>query len=300
MIININLINNYINQCQNQKRLSKHTIKAYRIDLNQFYKYVNDKEIDKTLLINYINLLHTQYKSKSVKRKLASINAFFAYLEFEEIIDVNPLHKIRFEFKSEKKLPRIIKNEDLSLFFHVLYKRLDNCTTEYQKVLCIRNIAVMELMIATGLRISEVCNIKSENINLNDKYIRIIGKGSKERILQIENEDVLNALTRYKNIHNINNEYFFINRLNRKISEQSIRTMIYSVCNEANISQHITPHMFRHSFATMLLEEDVDIRYIQKILGHSSITTTQIYTHVTSNKQRKILRDKNPRNKIKI
>lgn len=153
---------------------------------------------------------------------------------------------------------------------------------------------------STGLRISEVCNLKKDDVNINEKYIRILGKGSKERILQIENEDVLKSLKEYKILTaNENEYYFFNNRIGRKLSEQSVRNIIYDITKNAHIKQHITPHMFRHSFATMLLEEDVDIRYIQKILGHSSITTTQIYTHVTSNKQREILKEKNPK-KINI
>lgn len=299
MKINEDFINKYLIYCQSQKRLSSHSLKAYQIDLKQFYHFVSTKEITKQLLLDYINYLHQTYKSKSVKRKIASLNAFFTYLEFEEIIDYNPLHKIKLEFKSEKTLPRIVKNKDLELFFEQLYSELNNATSNNQKEIALRNVSIIELMMATGLRVSEVCNLKKNDVNLEEKYIRIIGKGSKERILQIENEYVLKALCKY-NCLNKNNDisYFFANRLGHKVSEQSVRIMIYNITEKAHIQQHITPHMFRHSFATMLLEEDVDIRYIQKILGHSSITTTQIYTHVTSNKQREILRDKNPRKRI--
>lgn len=301
MNINVDLINKYLAHCESQKRLSVHSLKAYRIDLNQFYHFISTKEITKQLIIEYINHLHQKYKPKSVKRKIASLNAFFSYLEFEGIIENNPLHKIRLEFKSEKTLPRIVKSNDLKYFFEELYKKLNQANSDYQKYIALRNVSIMELMMATGLRVSEVCSLKKDDINLQEKYIRIIGKGSKERVLQIENEYVLNALNKYSALKKEKtSDYFFINRLGHKVSEQSVRMMIYHITEDAHIQQHITPHMFRHSFATMLLEEDVDIRYIQRILGHSSITTTQIYTHVTSNKQREILRDKNPRNRIHI
>ncbi|MNJ64298.1 Tyrosine recombinase XerD [compost metagenome] len=133
--------------------------------------------------------------------------------------------------------------------------------------------------------------------------VRIYGKGAKERIIIISNPDVLAALKNYKTAFNQQIEdigYFFINRVNNRLSEQSVRLMIIKYTKKANIAEHLTPHMFRHSFATLLLEEDVDIRYIQQILGHSSITTTQIYTHVSTKKQNDILTLKHPRNRLSI
>lgn len=292
-------IEKYLDYCDSHKRLSQHTLKAYKIDLKQFYESLKDQELEKNKLLTYFDGLHDRYKPKSVKRKIASINAFFEYLRYEEIIDDNPLRYIHLGFKSEKVLPRIISTHDLNIFFNQLYSQYSDELTPYKKFNVLRNIAVMELMISTGMRISEVSHLKTEDIHLNEKYVRIYGKGSKERILQIDNDKVLHALNNYKEIRE-DNIYFFINRQGKRFSEQAIRTMIYKICKQAQMTQQITPHMFRHSFATMLLEEDVDIRYIQKILGHSSITTTQIYTHVTSNKQREILKMKNPRNRIHV
>lgn len=301
MKIEIDLINNYLSHCKNQKRLNNHTLKAYKIDLNQFYKYFEKQNITKDILLEYISFLHQNFKPKTTKRKLASINAFFTFLEYEEIIENNPLKKIKFNFKIEKTLPKIISHDDLNKFYTELYKPY-NTNSKFKKILALRNIAVVELMMTTGLRVSEVCNLKVDSINLKEKYIRVFGKGNKERIIQIENNYVCTALKNYNSIISRNDscDYFFLNINYLKLSEQTVRNIISQISSKANIKQHITPHMFRHSFATMLLEEDVDIRYIQKILGHSSITTTQIYTHVTSNKQREILKNKNPRRKIKI
>ena len=140
-------------------------------------------------------------------------------------------------------------------------------------------------------------------MDLENHMLKIFGKGSKERIIQIENPDVLKALSNYfrafqDEIYTAG--FFFVNKLKHRLSEQSVRAMINRYVNAVGYERHVTPHMFRHSFATLLLEEDVDIRYIQKILGHSSITTTQIYTHVAMAKQKEILSIKHPRNKIKI
>lgn len=171
--------------------------------------------------------------------------------------------------------------------------------TAYQHRCLIRDIAVCELLFATGMRISELCSIPSENIDLENGIVRIYGKGSKERILQIGHKDVICALSEYRKAFSCeidSSGYFFVNRLHNQLSDQSVRYMINKYVEIAAIKVHITPHMFRHSFATLLLEQDVDIRYIQRMLGHSSITTTEIYTHVSNTKQKDILLNRHPRN----
>ena len=167
----------------------------------------------------------------------------------------------------------------------------------------LRDAAVIELLFATGIRISELCSLKSCDVNLNDNFVLIYGKGSKERKLQIGNDNVLKTLNEYKNTFSKEIEncgHFFANQSGKPLSDQSVRRMIQKYASLAGIDQHITPHMFRHTFASSLLDADVDIRYIQEMLGHSSITTTQIYTHVTLAKQKMILTTKHPRNGFSI
>jgi integrase/recombinase XerD len=159
----------------------------------------------------------------------------------------------------------------------------------------------VELLFATGMRVSELCSLEAKDVRLEEGNIYIMGKGSKERVIQIGNKEVLAILQEYidvKNSHKCKSNFFFINRFFSRISEQSVRFMLKKIRIKAGIPINITPHMFRHSFATLLLEEDVDIRYIQRMLGHSSIQTTQIYTFVTTEKQRQILTTRHPRNKI--
>ena len=147
-------------------------------------------------------------------------------------------------------------------------------------------------MFSTGIRISELCNIRLKDIDFHDRSLKIFGKGSKERILYLGSDQVITSLKKYLEFNNIDDEnsYLF---LSKRLSEQSIRILLKNIENELKLSVHITPHMFRHTFATTLLEKEVDIRYIQNILGHSSISTTQIYTHVTYPKQKEILINKN-------
>lgn len=299
------LITHYLDFCKYQKTLNEKSLKAYRIDLTQYANYMSntDMQLNRSNLTTYITNLHKYYKPKSAKRKIASLKAFFAYLEYEEFLLENPFSKIKVKFQEPVLLPRTIPTQNIQKLFQTAYQLLKEASTDYQKQVLTRDIAVLELLFSTGLRVSELCSLDYNDIDLEQGSVRIYGKGSKERIIQLTNPNVTKALKAYRNLFSKqlqNANFFFCNRLTHRLSEQSVRFMIKHYTKLADISQHITPHMFRHTFATLLLEEDVDIRYIQNILGHSSIMTTQIYTHVTSCKQRDILTAKNPRNKISI
>ncbi len=295
----------YIEYCEYRKRLDRKTLKAYRIDLKQYAEYLqNISEFHfKDNLDKYITHLHKQYKPKTVKRKIASLKAFFHYLEYKEIISENPFSKLDIRFREAKLLPKTIPFHSLQTFLSTLYLKKEQVTSEYQLRCCIRDIAVIELLFATGMRISELCSLRPADIDFISNNVLIYGKGAKERILQIGNPEVLSALSLYHETFKSDIDicgYFFVNRLQKKLSDQSVRYMITRYAKLAGIEQHLTPHMFRHSFATLLLEQDVDIRYIQRMLGHSSISTTEIYTHVSNVKQKDILLNKHPRNLMDI
>ena len=301
-----NLTTDYLNFCLSRKNLDQKTIKSYTIDLRQYFEFTMESAIEWTntkSIEQYINLLHCKYKPKSVKRKIASLKAFFHYLEIEELIDINPFHKIQIKYKEPFILPKTIPINNIEQIIRFAYLQLTKAKTDYTKKVALRNALILELLFATGMRISELCTLTTEQIDFNDYIIKIYGKGSKERLIQICNQNVQELLKKYNQSFKFeiaNNKLFFINRLGNRLSEQSVRNMITNYAIGAEVPLHITPHMFRHSFATLLLEEDVDIRYIQQMLGHSSITTTQIYTHTSINKQKNILSAKHPRNKLEI
>lgn len=295
----------YIEYCQYRKRLDAKTVKAYRIDLKQYTIFSSEFPVclSRDTLDQYITSLHKQFKPKTVKRKIASIKAFFHYLEYREIFPENPFLKLDIRFREAKLLPKTIPFHSIQVLLSTLYSQKEQAKSEYQHRCCIRDIAVIELLFATGMRISELCSLKLSDIDMQSHNILIYGKGAKERILQIENPEVISALITYQETFKediASCGYFFVNRLRRKLSDQSVRFMINQYVELAGIDQHITPHMFRHSFATLLLEQDVDIRYIQRMLGHSSISTTEIYTHVSNTKQKDILVHKHPRNLITV
>lgn len=299
-------IKNYLEYCSTQKCLDKKTLKAYRIDLRQFSEQISSRnvtEITSSMLEGHIAGLHQKYKPKTVKRKIASIKALFHYLEYKEIIDRNPFNRIQIRFREPVILPKTIPLNTLETFLSEIYKQRQNAKTDYQKRNALRDAAVAELLFATGMRISELCTLKDSDVNLCDGTILIYGKGSKERRIQIGNEAVIHVLEEYRSsfcteIQSCSR--FFANQTGKALSDQAVRRMINKYASLASIELHITPHMFRHTFATSLLEADVDIRFIQEMLGHSSINITEIYTHVAVAKQRDILTAKHPRKDFHI
>ena len=292
---------NYLKYCANQKRLDSKTIKAYRIDLTQFIRQIDKTELNditQETLERYISHLHQIYQPKTVKRKIASLKAFFHYFEYKELIPQNPFNKIVVKFREPIILPKTIPLQTIERLLKTIYNQQKNGKTAHQRREAFRDAAVCELLFATGMRISELCSLNINDVNLQDGTILIYGKGSKERRLHLGSTDVINALKNYKTefyseIKHCQN--FFVNQSGRPLSDQAVRRMIVRYTNLAAIDLHITPHMFRHTFATSLLEADVDIRYIQEMLGHSSINITEIYTHVAVSKQKEILSSKHPR-----
>lgn len=292
----------YLEYCRFRKELDAKSLKAYGIDLRQYFAFCGNGEPQKARIEEYITELHKNYKQKTVKRKIASIKAFYNYLEEEEVIESSPFRKIKVKFKENFVLPRIIPREEIEGILNCMYDVLRESAPE-KKNACMRDIAVIETFFATGARVYEISNIRAECVDLHSGFIRIMGKGGKERYIQIGEQAVLELLRQYYAVNETEIKacgYFFINRRNSRYTEQSIRDMLKYYTNRAGIERNITPHMFRHSFATYLIEEGVDVSCVQQLLGHSSINTTQIYIHVAAEKQAEILRNMHPRKQMHI
>ncbi len=186
-------VTGYLEYCRLRKELDAKTLKAYRIDLRQFFDFLDCDEPNKSEIERYITELHKNYKQKTVKRKIASMKAYYSYLEEEELIRENPFHRIRVKFKETIVLPRLIPRKDIEELLNYMYSCLDNCTqATYQSV--IRNVAVIEMLFATGARVYEVANIKAECIDLSSGLVRFMGKGGKERYVQVAEPCVLELL----------------------------------------------------------------------------------------------------------
>lgn len=290
----------YLELCQYEKKLSPDTLKAYRIDLRQFALFCAGQEQDKALISNYVKHLNESFAPRSVKRKLASVRAFYHTMEELEKIPQNPFDKLRFHIQYPRQLPRTIPEDLVQALLREAY-------SEYRRrgedLRVLRDIVVLELLFSTGIRVSELCKLSPQTVQLSEHKLRLLinGKGRKERIIQIETPEILHILRIYccrcgEHIHEAN--ALLLNNRKMPLSQQSVRRIIRRYLLRLHVTQPVTPHMFRHTFATSLLEAGMDIRYIQALLGHSSISTTQIYTHVAAERQTALLAELHPRGKM--
>ncbi len=291
-------IKTYLEACEYEKELSPHTVKAYRIDLAQFSRFTNGVWPEKDTLSEYVKHLNTHFAPRSVKRKLASVCAFYHELERNGEVEINPFDKLHIKIHMSKQLPRTIPEHTVQNLLRCAYGAY---APGRRKVL--RDIFVLELLFSSGARVSELCALTSSGFSIdgNDMSMLIFGKGRKERIIHITTPELLRLGEKYckeyeAEIQRTNT--ILINDRGDPLSPQSVRRIIRKYLAKLGTRTDITPHMFRHTFATSLLEAGMDIRYIQSLLGHSSISTTQIYTHVAAHQQTILLAEKHPRGKM--
>ncbi len=208
------------------------------------------------------------------------------------------MRKMKIRMREPVRLPTVMNLDEVKSLIDIVYnQRLDYEMETFSYQMATRNIAIIELLFASGMRVSELCGLRICDIDIKQGYVRIVGKGNKERIIDISQEATLAAIKEWLKERNTDDTQspLFISRLGNKLSTQSVRLLIKKLTVSSKIKKRITPHTFRHTYATLLLEEGIDITYIQHLLGHSSIVTTQIYTHVNLHKQHEILKDKHPR-----
>ncbi len=299
------LLEQYFDFCQDQKALDEKTLKAYRIDLRQFRQFIEgwNEPLSKLSLESYCRSLHRQFKPRTAKRKIASAKAFCHWLEYEEIVESSPFVKVRTQFREPQILPRVISISAVTAIFQAAYQELKEAKTSAAYRTGLRNAAMLELLFATGMRVSELTHLMCDAIRLDDGQVRVYGKGDKERMIQISSEDTLDILRRYQKEFEEEiaaSGFFLLNSRGHRLSEQSARSILRRCAQRAGVAENVTPHVFRHTVATLLLEAGVDIRYIQQFLGHSSISVTEIYTHVSTSRQREILTEKHPRKEIHV
>ena len=303
-------IDSFLFHCRYEKNLSPKTLGAYEIDLRQFTAALApDATADVSLLGKselraYIQPLFERYREKTVKRKVATLKAFFGYLERDGTIESTPFRKMEVKIKETRRVPRTIPLSDVERLLKYLYGQCSaGPQSGIERFVLVRDTAVLEAIFATGARVSEVCHLRVEDVDLDDGWVRILGKGARERVVQICDPAIIAALIAYRSAREEvapPDAYFFVNRHGRRLSEQSVRTLLRTHASRAGVDVPVRPHLLRHSVATLLLEEGVDIRHIQHLLGHSSIATTQIYTHVNARNQREVLTLKHPRRRVEI
>ena len=276
------------------------TIKNYEIDLEQFADFLEEKHINYLKLTkedvrSYLKYLdELKYKNASIARHLSTLRSFYAYLVNTNVLKTN-IFKTISSPKKEKKLPNFLQYSEFEDMLNVWDS---NIPLEH------RNRLIIETLYNTGTRVSELVNIKINDIDINRHEIRVLGKGSKERIVYFGDYEVdilksyLNT-SRPKLLKDKHNDYLFLNHLGNKLTDRGVRLIIDKTIEKASLKHKVSPHTLRHTFATHLLNEGADLKSVQELLGHASLSTTQIYTHVSNERLRSVYLRAHPRIKTK-
>lgn len=290
-------IDKYLEYLKVERKYSNKTILSYKDDLIEYNEFLGNNftnilNIDMNIVNNYMKYLYDRKITKSsISRKLSSIRGLYNYLVREDIIKENHFNKIQ-NPKRELYLPKFLKDEELDKIFSACNS--NNPTEE-------RDTLIIELLYATGVRVSELVNIKIKDINREEKLIKVLGKGNKERMV-IYNNHTKKALDTYlKDGYNYFNkkssEYLILNKNGNKLSERYIREIINKKVSQASLDIKISPHTLRHTFATDILENGADLMTVKELLGHESLNTTSIYTHITNEQIKKTYNLAHPRAK---
>lgn len=295
-------LNNFVNYIIKQKKYSLNTAKNYEIDILEFESYINKKEtnyldVDYEFIKGYLMQLYNRKLSRnSVARKLSSLRSFYKYLFNNELIKTNPFKYVKTP-KKEKRLPKYLGIEDLEIIFN---------TPDINTPLGQRDKTILEVLYATGIRVGELVNIKINDIDFYRKEIKILGKGNKERIdpfgdycLEAMNNFIEDGRKKILEKHHTDCEYLIINEKGNKITTRGVEKIIDNIIKKASLKKHVSPHMLRHSFATHLLNEGCDILTVQELLGHESLESTQVYTHVSNERLRSVYLKYHPLNNTK-
>ncbi len=293
-------INNFLTYLHAQLNYSDLTIKSYHLELLKYYQFIKAKKIDYLQInkdevreyLKYLDSLH--YQSSSVSRNLSALRSFYKYLVQEGYITKNIFHSIH-NPKKEKKLPNFVSEVDMDLLFSFPESK------QYKKsIYTNRDLLIIELLYDTGCRANELVNIKLKDIIKTEKSIRILGKGKKERIV-FYGEYTEETMALYLNDRDVilngkPSEYLLVSRESDKLTTRRVAQILDQIIELVSLKNKITPHTLRHSFATHLLNNGADLRSVQELLGHSSLSTTQIYTHVSNERLRQIYLETHPRN----
>lgn len=288
-------LSEYLEYLKYQKNYSDETIHSYSIDIEEFLDYINSECIN-ICEVGYdvvkawlIHLDEKKNKSTTVSRKISSLRGFYKYLINNKVIDSNPFSLVSLP-KKERHLPRFFYYNELEEMFQV--PKLNTALGQRDRLL-------LEMLYATGVRVSELVNIKVSDIN--GEEIKVLGKGNKERIVEFGDyaEYILELYLNegYKSLNVKKSEYLFLNNRGGKLTTRGVRYILDNIINKTTIDKKISPHMLRHTFATHLLNEGCDLLTVQELLGHESLTATSIYTHITNDRLKEVYFKCHPRAK---
>jgi tyrosine recombinase XerC len=284
-------IEKFIRYLDIEKNYSQHTILNYRLDLGDFKKFLGEQaieNIDYLTLRKYLALLKEKsLASRTVARRLATLRSFFKFLTREGYLKSNPITSLSSP-KQEKYLPSFMTEEEVTRLIQSAFAK------DAQDERGLRDRAILETFYSTGIRISELVGLDSEDIDFIGGIIKVLGKGRKERIVPI-GEIALSAIKAYLDKRKKESDVLFLNKNNTRITDRGVRDIVKKYIKLASIRHGISAHTFRHSFATHMLNHGADLRSVQELLGHASLSTTQIYTHLTTEKLKSVYDKAHPR-----
>lgn len=292
------MIKNFIEYLKSTKNLSPKTLEAYSIDLKTFMQIENNL-LEPDICAYVLHLQSLGLKDSSVKRKIVTLRIFYDYLYNEKVISYSPFFNLKFKFRQERKLPKTLSINEV--------RRLLDCflcesekMTDFRHRQFVRDCALIDLLISTGIRVAEAAAIRFDDIITYEHAVLIHGKGRKQRIIYISSSETWQRLlTQFKMQKRLSSTSFlFTNRNDKPLTSHSIEKIYKKYADVAKINPVSTPHYLRHTFATNLLANGADLRSVQELLGHASIATTQIYTEVSSQRKKQVLRKYNYRNKL--
>jgi integrase/recombinase XerD len=297
----------FLGHCANHRKLSNHTLKAYRHDLEHFQDFVSPppaeamiSSVERNVMQKWMGSMNGA-KPRTIRRRLAAVKSMFSSLERHGNLENNPLSGFRCEVKVGKTLPRTVARSTVKSLLRSPREEVRSDPVALRRKL--QEIALLEMLFSTGMRVSEVVSTDLNQVDMDRQVISVRGKGNREREIPIVCDAFQEALSEHlierRNGDPTRNVPLFVNRRGARMSDQSVRAILRRHASRAGV-RRITPHMLRHTVATLLLEDGVDLRHIQRLLGHSSITTTTIYVQVSERSQRQVLVRRHPRNKMKI
>ena len=285
-------INSFLNYLKVEKNYSDNTIQGYHKDLLDYKEYLNGKNIKDTdykFIRNYLSYMFLKkYEKKTISRHISTLRSFYKYLVNENIISKNPMLLIS-NPKLDKKLPNFLYYDELEILLNIPDK---------ETILGLRDALILEMLYSTGIRVSELINIKLKDINFSDKKILILGKGSKERYVLYGNtlKQILDLyLKNSRPKLNKNSEYLILNKNGNKITDRGVRLIISNILKKGELDYHVSPHTLRHTFATHLLDNGADLKAVQELLGHADLGSTQVYTHISNERLRNVYLKNHPR-----
>lgn len=290
-------ITGFLNYLAHERNYSDHTVLNYEIDLKDFVNFLDDSilihRVEYPILRRYLGeLRRRQLKSRSVSRKMSSLRSFYKYLQREGVIDHNPA-KLLMTPKLDKPLPKMMTENEVIDLIHMPEK-----TSNHQKKLLSwmskRDEAIFETMYSTGVRVSELVGMNQNDIDLFSQSVRVRGKGKKERVLPL-GDSAVHAIKVYMDMRDSQALAVFVNKNGKRISARGIRHIIQRYVVHLSAQRKVSPHTLRHSFATHLLDRGADLRSVQELLGHASLSTTQVYTHLTTERLKNIYDKAHPR-----